>query len=130
MVSANSSTSAGGLASAATGMRPTSFGANHAITRRSSWTRAATDGRCTFTTTSSPVRSVAPWTWAIEAAASGVVSKRANTSSIGLPSSASTTARMSSQVSGGTWSRHFLDSATSSSGNRPSPLEMIWPSLM
>ena len=31
-------------------------------------------GRCTLTTTSSPVRSVARWTWAIEAAASGVVS--------------------------------------------------------
>ena len=35
MVSANSSTSAGGLASAAIGMRPTRCGATHAMTRRS-----------------------------------------------------------------------------------------------
>ena len=71
MVSANSSTSAGGLASAATGMRPTRCGASHDIARRSLRTRASTDGRCTFTTTGSPVRSRAAWTWAIEAAASG-----------------------------------------------------------
>ena len=48
-------------------------------------------GRCTFTTTSSPVRSVAACTWAIDAAASGSRSNAANTSSSGAPRSASTT---------------------------------------
>ena len=44
MVSANSSTSAGGLASAAIGMRPTRNGASHAMTRRS-WCTCVADGR-------------------------------------------------------------------------------------
>ena len=55
-VSVKSSTIAGGLASAAIGMRPTSFGASHAMAAMSAWTSAATRGRCTLTTTSSPVR--------------------------------------------------------------------------
>ncbi len=93
MVSANSSTSAGGLASAAIGMRPTRNGASQAMTLRSACTRRATDGRCTLTTTRSPVRSVAACTWAMEAAARGVRSNWANTASSGRPSSASTTAR-------------------------------------
>ena len=59
IVSANSSTRAGGLASAATGMRPTVNGAIHAMTRRSLCTSCPTEGRCTLTTTSSPVRKVA-----------------------------------------------------------------------
>ena len=76
IVSANSSTSAGGLASAATGMRPTRCGASQAIARRSVCTRRATSGRWTLTTTSSPVRRRAAWTWAIDAAASGVSVER------------------------------------------------------
>ena len=56
MVSANSSTSAGGLASAATGMRPTRNGAIQLMAARSVRTVVATAGRCTLTTTSSPVR--------------------------------------------------------------------------
>ncbi len=87
-------------------------------------------GRCTLTTTSSPVRSRAAWTWAIEAAASGVRSNDSNTSSRRDPRSSSTVRRTSSNVSAGTWSRHFLNSSTSSGGNSPSPDEMIWPSLM
>ncbi len=59
IVSAKSSTSAGGLASAATGMRPTRCGASQAMTARSWRTRAATDGRCTLTTTGVPSSSVA-----------------------------------------------------------------------
>ena len=80
IVSANSSTRAGGLASAATGIRPTRCGANHAIVWRSVRTRRATVGRWTLTTTSSPVRSVAAWTWAIDAAASAVSSIHSKTS--------------------------------------------------
>ena len=130
IVSANSSTSAGGFASAATGIRPTSRGASHDIARMSSRTSRATCGRCTFTTTSSPVRNRAACTWAIDAAAIGVRSKRSNTSSSERPRSSSTTRRTTSNGSGGTRSRSCLNSATSSSGNRPSPPEMIWPSLM
>ena len=94
MVSANSSTSAGGLASAAIGMRPTRNGASHAMTRRSCGTSVATDGRCTLTTTCSPVRSVAACTWAIDAAASGVAVERRRTRRRAVgPRSSSTTAR-------------------------------------
>ena len=87
-------------------------------------------GRCTFTTTSSPVRSVAACTCAIDAAAIGSRSKREKTDSIVTPRSDSTTRRTCSNVSGGTRSRSSLNSATSSGGNRPSPDEMIWPILM
>ena len=130
IVSAKSSTSAGGLARAATGMRPTRRGATQAMTARSALTSRLTWGRWTLTTTSSPVRSTAAWTWAIDAAATGWRSKRAKTVSSGRPRSSSTTRRTVSHVSGGTWSRHFLNSVTSGSGNTPSPEEMIWPSLM
>ena len=130
MVSANSSTRAGGLARAATGMRPTSAGAIHDMTWRSARTSDATEGRWTFTTTDSPVVRVAAWTWAMDAAASGVRSNVANTSPSGRPSSSSTTTWTTSHGSAGTRSRHSLNSATSSAGKRPSPEEMIWPSLM
>ena len=130
IVSANSSTSAGGLASAATGMRPTRCGASHAIARRSVCTSRPTSGRCTLTTTSSPVCSCAACTWAIDAAAIGRVSNDVNTASSGRPSSDSTVRRTTSNGSAGTWSRQRLNSSTSSGGNRPSPEEMTWPSLM
>ena len=76
IVSANSSTSAGGFASAATGMRPIRRGASHDIASMSSRTSRATCGRCTLTTTSSPVRSRAACTCAIDAAAIGVAVER------------------------------------------------------
>ena len=87
MVSAKSSTSAGGLASAATGMRPTRWGANQAMTARSWRTRVDTVGRCTLTTTAVPSRRVAACTWAMEAAASGVCSTEAKAEVSGPPSS-------------------------------------------
>ena len=131
IVSANSSTSAGGLASAATGMRPTRNGATHAITARSWRTSRATDGRCTFTTTASPVTSVAACTWAIDAAANGVaIERREHGRRAGGRGPPRPPRRTTANGSGGTWSRHFLNSVTSSSGNMPSPAEMIWPSLM
>ena len=129
IVSANSSTSAGGFASAAIGMRPTSLGASHAIAAMSARTSAATRGRCTFTTTSSPVWRRAACTCAIEAAASGSSENSANRSDRGAPRSDSTTARTSVKRSGGTWSRSRRNSATSSSGKSPSPPETICPSF-
>ena len=130
IVSANNSISAGGFASAATGMRPTRCGASHDIASMSSRTSRAICGRCTLTTTSSPVRNRAACTCAIDAAAIGVRSNDSNTSSSERPSSSSTTRRTSSNGSGGTRSRSSLNSVTSSSGNRPSPPVTIWPSLM
>ena len=62
--------------------------------RRRRASSASTRGRCTFTTTSSPVTSRAAWTWAIDAAAIGRSSKCANTVSSGAPRSPSTTRRM------------------------------------
>ena len=64
------------------------------------------------------------------AAASGRVSNDVNTGSSGRPSSDSTVRRTTSNGSAGTWSRQRLNSSTSSGGNRPSPDEMTWPSLM
>ncbi len=128
-VSANSSTSAGGLASAVTGMRPISRGASHESAAMSSRKSCATRGRCTLTTTSSPVMSRAACTCAIDAAAIGSSSKELNSSSSVPPRSTSTTARTSSNVSGGTRSRSCLNSVTISSGKSPSPPEMIWPSF-
>ena len=126
--SANSSTSAGGFASAATGMRPTSNGDSHASARRSSRTSAATRGRWTLTTTSSPVTRRAACTWAIDAAARGS-GGQLQTCSSGRPRSRSTTARTSAKRSGGTWSRSFLNSDVSSSGKSPSKAETICPSF-
>ena len=130
IVSAKSSTRAGGLASVATGMRPMRWGASQLMAAMSRVTRRLTCGRWTFTTTSSPLRSRAACTWAIEAAAIGAVPKCSNTSPMGRPRSASTTLRTISNGSGGTWSRSSRNSPTSSGGNTPSPEERIWPSLM
>ena len=88
IVSAKSSTSAGGLASAATGMRPTRCGASQAMARRSLRTSVPTCGRCTLTTTGSPVRRRAACTWAIDAAASGVRSNHSKMASRVAPRSA------------------------------------------
>jgi hypothetical protein len=71
MVSANTSTSAGGLAKAVTGMRPMRMGAIQLMAARSRRTSEATCGRWTLTTTASPVTSVAACTWAMDAAARG-----------------------------------------------------------
>ncbi len=124
-VSANRSTRAGGFANAATGIRPTSRGASHESAAMSSRKSCATRGRCTFTTTSSPVCRRAACTWAIEAAAIGVSSNHSKSSASEPPRSISTTARTSAKASGGTWSRSSLNSVTSSSGKSPSPPEMI-----
>ena len=130
IVSAKSSTRAGGLASAATGIRPTRWGASHAMTARSWRTRADTDGRWTLTTTGVPSHRVAACTCTMEAAASGLRSTAEKTDESGLPSSSVSTCSTTDQGSGATWSRHHLNSATSSGGKTPSPDAMIWPSFM
>ena len=59
-------------------------------------------GRCTLTTTRSPLSSVALCTWPIVPAASGSGSIEAKTSSQGTPSSSSITCTTSASVSGAT----------------------------
>ncbi len=130
MVSANRSTRAGGLVRVAMGIRPTNWGAIHDMAAMSNRTRAATLRRWTLTTTRSPDRSVAAWTWAIEAEAMGTRSKETKTSASDRPRSSSTVRRTVANGSGGTRSRSSRNSSTSSSGKIPSPEEMIWPSLM
>ena len=125
IVSANSSTSAGGLASAAIGMRPLSRGASHAIASRSLRTSSAMGGRCTLTTTSSPVRSRAACTWAIDAAAIGMRSKRSNT--VVERAAELLLDHRAHEVEG--LGRHavaqLLELGDELGGNRPSPPEMI-----
>ena len=62
----------------AAAMRCSAWRATSRITAASRSTRSATPGRCTFTTTRSPVTSVARWVWPIDAAASGSKSNSAN----------------------------------------------------
>jgi len=56
--------------------------------------------RWTFTTTRSPVRRVAAWTWAIDAEAMGIRSKDWKTSARGRPRSSSTVLRTSEKARG------------------------------
>ena len=81
-------------------------------------------------TTGVPSSRVAAWTWAIDAAASGLWSILENTEPTGRASSSSITRWTTGQGSGRTWSRQRLNSSTSSDGKIPSPDEMICPSLM
>ena len=132
MVSAKSSTSAGGLANAAMGMRPTRCGASHAMTARSWWTRRVTEGRCTFITTSVPSSSSRPMDLGDGRGGQGIDGRwRRTPRASGRPSSSSRSpARRRARVRADTWSRHHLNSATSSGGKIPSPEATIWPSLM
>ena len=63
-------------------------------------------GRCTLTTTSSPLGNVAAWTWAKEAAAIGCGSRVAKTSSDARPSSWVIT------FGSGATARHFVTELT------------------
>ena len=66
------------------------------MTPRSAWVLAWIRGRWTLTATSVPSWSVAWWTWAVDAAANGIGSNVANSSSGGAPSSLVTIATTSS----------------------------------
>jgi hypothetical protein len=86
-------------------------------------------GRTTLTTASRPSCSVAGWTCAIEAEASGLVSKEANTSLTGSPSAFSMMARASSPGNGGTWSCSKASSSAISGGSRSRRVDRICPNL-
>jgi hypothetical protein len=93
----------------------TTFAAERISCRSDSIWRGAS-GRCTFTTTSSPVGSVARWTWPIEAAAIGISSKVRNACSIVSPSSSSIMRRTSAKANGVTSSCSLRNSAMMSGG--------------
>ena len=86
-------------------------------------------GRCTLTTTRSPLSSVARCTWPIVPAASGCGSIDSNTSSQGTPSSCSITETTSASVIGVTRSWSVASSSTNSGGSRSGRVERIWPSF-
>ena len=131
MVSANSSTRAGGLASAATGIRPIRRGASQLMAAMSR---------------SHQARHLGPLHldhhFFAGAQAGGVdLGDRRGSDRGGLevledrlqaagPGRPRPPARTTSKRSAGTRSRSSLNSLTSSGGNTPSPEERIWPSLM
>ena len=90
---------------------------------------SAAVGRCTLTTTRSPLSSTARCTWPIVPAASGSGSIVAKTSSQGTPSSSSITITTAFSSSGVTRSCSAASSATASGGIRSGRVERIWPSL-
>ena len=86
-------------------------------------------GRCTFTTTRSPVLSTARWVWPIDAAANGSKSKDANSSSTVAPSSRSMTSRISSAGTGRADDCSVSSSVVSTSGRRSVRVEAICPNF-
>jgi len=86
-------------------------------------------GRTTLTTASRPSCRVAGCTWAIEADASGVVSKEANISATGSPRDFSMMLRASSPGNGGTWSCNKASSSAMSWGNKSLRVDNICPNF-
>ena len=90
---------------------------------------SSTPGRCTFTTTRSPVLSTARWACPIDAAAIGSKSNDANSSSTVAPSSLSTTARTSSAGTGRADDCRRESSVVSTSGRRSLRVDAICPNF-
>ena len=86
-------------------------------------------GRTTLTTASRPSCSVAGWTWAMEAEASGWVSNEANMVSTGSPSASSIMSRACSPGNGGTWSCSNASSSAMSRGSKSLRVDSICPNL-
>jgi len=86
-------------------------------------------GRSTLTTTWRPSASVAACTCAIEAEASGSVSKLAKAALTGRPSASSTMRRAVSPSNGLTRSCSRVSSLATSGGTRSRRVDRIWPNL-
>ena len=97
---------------------------------RSERTFSATPGRCTFTTTSSPVSSRARCTCPMLAEPSGTSSNSENTSSNGRPISRSIMLLASCTSNGGTLLCSFSNSSISGCGSRSARLLRACASLM
>ena len=87
-------------------------------------------GRTTLTTTCSPLCSVAQCTWATDAEAIGVFSKRANSSDTGLPSAFSIIATDCSCGKAGTLSCSLASSSAISSGSKSRRVDSICPNFI
>ena len=114
---------------------PLDSGSSSVALRRSVSTASATPGYWIFTTTSSPSRVVARWTWPIEAAANARSSKSRNTCCSGPPNSLRISFSRSANGTGGTSSRSAASlrcSSSCSSSGRPSnsTIEIIWPTFI
>ena len=109
--------------------RLAAFETNISSRRRSCRICRSALGRCTLTTTRSPVGSVARCTWAIVPAASGAGSNDEKTSSSGTPSSRSSTAATCDWGSGATSSWRRASSAAISGEMRSRRVDSSWPSF-
>ena len=90
----------------------------------------STPGYCTFTATSRPSRSVARWTWPIDAAATGSGFHSRNRWSGSLPSSSRTTCSARLGAIGGTSACRVASAARASGGSPSAMKENIWPAFM
>jgi hypothetical protein len=90
-------------------------------------------GRSTLTATSrttpSRVRTVAKWTWAIEALATGSCSKVSKTAASGRRKARSMVATATSDGNGGTRSCKSASSSAMSCGSRSRRVDSTWPNL-
>ena len=100
---------------------------NRSISR---WKAISIFGLRTLTATSRPSRVTAKWTWAIEAAATGISSKLVNNSSICFENSASIVARACAAGNGAKLSCNWERSVENSSPNKSERVDRAWPSLM
>ncbi len=106
-----------------------SFTAAQRARSRSRENATSMSGRRIFTATWRPSASVARCTCAMDAAAIGSASKVANSSSTGLPSSASTACRASAPSNGGSRSCNERRSSASSSPTRSGRTDSACPSF-
>jgi hypothetical protein len=86
-------------------------------------------GRSTLTATSRPLRSTAKCTCAIDALATGSVSKLVNKVSMLAPSARSTITTASTPGNGGTRSCSLASSSATSSGSTSRRVDSTWPNL-
>ena len=110
-------------------VRSSSVAASRSRMSRSRSTTAATPGRRTLTTTSSPSGSRAACTCATDAAASGSRSTTVKASSTGRPRSAASEAATVSHGTGAARSCSAVSSSTNSAGSRSRRVDSCWPSL-
>ena len=113
----------------AASIRRSAWRATSRITAASRSTNSATPGRCTFTTTGSPVVSTARWVWPMDAAARGSHSKLAKAVSTGSPSADSMASRTSSASIGRTLAWSPASSSVSAAGSRSVRVDAICPNF-
>ncbi|MDT4821275.1 hypothetical protein FQZ97_544460 [compost metagenome] len=103
------------------------------ISARSLSITGSMPGRSTFTATSrpwlAPPLSMAKWTCAIDALATGWCSKVSNSAEIRRPSERSMIFTATAESNGGTWSCSLASSSAMSGGIRSRRVDRTWPNL-